>query len=106
MRFLVNANFGAAMIQAIQEVGFEAVSVPTLFGSGYPDSAILEYAAENEYIIVTKDSDFGELVFRQNRPHSGIIYIREEDDPVAVGLIQEFLRAKNDPRGRFVRLKR
>ncbi len=105
MRFLVNANFGPSMVEAIQKLGFVAVSVPELFGLAYPDSAILEYAKQNGYIIVTKDSDFGELVFHQNVPHAGILYIREEDQSAAIELVKEYLRAGNDPTGSFVRLR-
>ena len=105
LRFLVNANFGTIMIEALRQWGFVAISASETLGLACPDFAILEYAEKNDYIVVTKDSDFGELIFHQNKPHAGVLYIREEDEPTAIKLVQEYLRAGNDPRGKFVRLR-
>ena len=37
---------------------------------------VLETAQFEERILVTNDKDFGEMIFRQKRPHSGVILLR------------------------------
>jgi predicted nuclease of predicted toxin-antitoxin system len=41
-----------------------------------PDKSILELANKEERIVVSQDSDFGTLVFRDEMPFLGIIYLR------------------------------
>ena len=37
------------------------------------DRVLLEWAAREERILVTIDTDFGELVFREGSPHCGVV---------------------------------
>ncbi len=37
------------------------------------DEALLAWAAAEDRILITNDKDFGELVFRDSRPHAGLI---------------------------------
>lgn len=39
---------------------------------------ILKIAANEKRILITKDKDFGELVFRLNKGHAGVILLRLE----------------------------
>lgn len=43
---------------------------------GIDDATVLEIASREGAILVTADTDFGELVFRQSRPSVGVILIR------------------------------
>jgi predicted nuclease of predicted toxin-antitoxin system len=45
---------------------------------GMSDDVILAKCYNKSYILVTSDKDFGEMVFRQNLKHRGIILIRCE----------------------------
>ncbi len=40
------------------------------------DESVLEIAFENGALLITEDKDFGELVFRLQLPHHGILLIR------------------------------
>jgi predicted nuclease of predicted toxin-antitoxin system len=40
------------------------------------DPDILALAVSSNSVLVTKDKDFGELVFKEKLPHSGIVLIR------------------------------
>ena len=42
------------------------------------DDIILKIARKEKRILITRDKDFGELVFRLNRAHAGVILIRLE----------------------------
>lgn len=44
------------------------------------DDRILEKAVAEGLILITNDKDFGEMVFREKRPHRGIILLRLEDE--------------------------
>ncbi len=43
---------------------------------GSTDEMVLEKASSEERILVTDDKDFGELIFRLNKPTSGLILLR------------------------------
>lgn len=43
---------------------------------GASDETVLDLANREAAILLTSDRDFGELVFRQGRVHSGVILIR------------------------------
>ena len=42
------------------------------------DDVLLQIVADEKRILVTKDKDFGELVFRLNKVHSGVVLLRLE----------------------------
>lgn len=51
--------------------------------AGVDDESVLKLAAEYQVPLITKDKDFGELVYRLRRINSGVILIRLD------GLIQD-----------------
>lgn len=64
---------------------------------GSSDDDLLRYAADEGWVVLTADKDFGELVFRQRLPHCGVVLLRVEDQR-AVSVIQ-VLRALLDEYG-------
>ncbi len=46
---------------------------------GSPDDEVIQTAFEENWIIVTSDKDFGELVYRRRRPHKGVVLLRLDD---------------------------
>lgn len=40
------------------------------------DRAILELALTEQRVVISEDSDFGTLIFRDNLPFYGVIYLR------------------------------
>lgn len=47
---------------------------------GLDDESIIERAYHGNYILITNDKDFGELVFRMMKPHKGVILLRLKDE--------------------------
>jgi len=43
-----------------------------------PDSEILAIASGQQALLITYDKDFGEIVFRQNQVHHGVLLLRLE----------------------------
>ncbi len=54
---------------------------------GIPDSEVLIKALNEDWILITNDKDFGELVFRERLDHHGIILLRLEDERSANKII-------------------
>jgi predicted nuclease of predicted toxin-antitoxin system len=46
---------------------------------GMKDEDILGKAYKEDFIIITNDKDFGELIYRKNLPHKGIVLLRLND---------------------------
>lgn len=80
MRFLVDECTGPAVARWLrEEKGHEVFSVfDEARGAG--DDEILEKAFAENWILITNDKDFGEKVYKEHRPHRGIIFLRLEDE--------------------------
>jgi predicted nuclease of predicted toxin-antitoxin system len=44
------------------------------------DDDILDKAYSEEWILVTNDKDFGERVYHGSLPHSGVVFLRLQDE--------------------------
>lgn len=62
MRFLADENIHAELVRWLRATGHDVTYVAEVL-SGEPDRAILTTAQRERRIIVTDDTDFGELVF-------------------------------------------
>lgn len=75
MRGVVDESTGPSVALWLTSLGHDVVSIydelPRL-----PDEDILAFAARDVRIVITNDKDFGELVFRDRRPHRGVILLR------------------------------
>jgi len=47
------------------------------------DNGLFRIANATDRILITNDKDFGEMVFRERRPHKGIILLRLEDERIS-----------------------
>lgn len=79
MRFLVDECTGPAVAQWLKEQGHQVFST---FDEtpGAVDSDLVQKAFAENWILVTNDKDFGELVYRERRLHKGIILLRLQDE--------------------------
>lgn len=75
MKFLADENIEREFIEALREADFDVISV---FENhiGITDDEILQIAVNEKAVILTYDTDFGELVFRFNLKFYGIILLR------------------------------
>jgi predicted nuclease of predicted toxin-antitoxin system len=62
MRFLVDANLSPRVAAGLTSAGFDSVHVTQVGLLTASDQDILDYAAENGLVIVSADTDFGELL--------------------------------------------
>jgi predicted nuclease of predicted toxin-antitoxin system len=62
VRLLIDANLSPRVAASLASAGFDAIHVVNVGLLTAADEAILAYAAANELVIVSADTDFGELL--------------------------------------------
>lgn len=75
MRFLLDQDVYEATARFLLIQGHEIVRASQIGMSQAPDIVILSTAAEDNRILVTRDRDFGSLVFAR-RLGTGVVYLR------------------------------
>jgi predicted nuclease of predicted toxin-antitoxin system len=75
MKFLVDECTGPAVAHWLEQQGHDAVSVYNQ-ARGIDDDKVIEIAEVEERILITNDRGFGEKVFRERRPHHGVVFLR------------------------------
>jgi predicted nuclease of predicted toxin-antitoxin system len=82
MRFLVDESTGPAVARWLREQGHAVFSVYDE-ARGSDDDTIIQKAFIENWILITNDKDFGEKVYRERRPHKGIVFLRLDDERAA-----------------------
>jgi predicted nuclease of predicted toxin-antitoxin system len=82
MRFLIDECTGPTVAAWLDEQGHEVFSVFDE-ARGMADNEVLRKAHDENWILITNDKDFGEKVYRERRPHRGIILMRLDDERAA-----------------------
>lgn len=72
MRFLTDRCAGTKLAAWLRDNGHAGQEAQSL-GADPGDRALLELAVASGRIMITIDTDFGELIHRQGLPHSGLI---------------------------------
>jgi predicted nuclease of predicted toxin-antitoxin system len=76
MKILANENFPKASVEYLQSNGYDIKSIGT-DNAGISDGEVMMIAISENRLIVTFDSDYGELIFKHGyKPPAGVIYIR------------------------------
>jgi len=75
MRFLVDECTGPAVARWLCEQGHEVFCVYSE-ARGMGDDNVIQKAVAEDRILITNDKDFGEKVYRERRPHKGVILLR------------------------------
>lgn len=75
MKILADENIEREFIEALREADFDVLSVRESY-IGFSDNEILQVAIEKQAVILTYDTDFGELVFRFGLQSHGVILLR------------------------------
>ena len=63
----------------LQAYGHEVFSVYQQ-ARGIDDDTIIQKAFDENWILITNDKDFGEKVYREKRPHRGVVFLRLKDE--------------------------
>jgi predicted nuclease of predicted toxin-antitoxin system len=76
LRFLFDESVELRIAFALTQHGHNVAVVGIDHPAALSDSDVLRIAHEETRVLVTNDTDFGELAVRQRQAHSGIILIR------------------------------
>lgn len=74
LKFLMDADMPRSSAQVIRNMGFDVDDVRDIGMRAAKDREIIEYALINKRIIVTRDTDFGEVL--RYPEHPGAIILR------------------------------
>jgi predicted nuclease of predicted toxin-antitoxin system len=83
MRFLLDQSAEARIGIFLISIGHDATRVGKDHPPGLPADDVLAITVSERRILLTNDSDFGELIFKQLHPHAGVIYLRFPLDTTA-----------------------
>jgi predicted nuclease of predicted toxin-antitoxin system len=79
MRFLVDECTGPQVAQWLRDQNHDVFSVYDQ-ARGIADDDIIDKAYRENWILITNDKGFGEKIYREGRPHRGVIFLRLEDE--------------------------
>jgi|SRR5881394_960778 len=72
MRFLIDRCVGTSLAKWLRAKGHDVLESRDR-GADPGDSVLLEWAAQESRILITIDTDFGQLVFLHGQSHCGLI---------------------------------
>jgi len=89
MRFLVDQDVYQATIEFLLKQGHDVVPIKRLGLERASDLLLLQKAKELERLFVTRDKDFGALVFLEKEASGGVVFLRGK--PTEIELIHSEL---------------
>jgi len=97
MRFLVDETAGPAIARWLRGQGHEVFSVYET-ARGIDDDEVIGRAFAENRILITDDKDFGEKVYREQRPHKGVVLLRLDDEhtPIKIEALRRLLELYAD----------
>jgi len=101
---IADENCHAGIIAHLRSLGFAVLSVRESF-PGISDQKVLDLTIQNNALLVTEDSDFGELVFSHHNPAVGVVFLRyapEEWKETSAALAKVLSSRAQEFRGKFV----
>ena len=72
MKFLADEGIDRSIVIGLRLLNFDVYYVIDKVRS-LEDDVLLKIASDEKRILITKDKDFGELVYRLNKAHFGVI---------------------------------
>jgi len=90
MRFLIDRCAGTLTAEWLRTQGHDVVESREL-GPDPGDRVLLEWAEQESRILITIDTDFGQLVFLEGQPHSGLIRLPVVPSSERVAIIKDLI---------------
>jgi predicted nuclease of predicted toxin-antitoxin system len=82
VRFLLDESADVRLKAHLLVRGHDVTSIVPDYRAGLSDPDVLAIAVREQRILITDDTDFGELVFRRQLAHAGIILYRLGRSPL------------------------
>lgn len=75
MNFLADEGIDKQIVDRLRQDGYVVVYIAEE-APGITDDVILDMANQQSALLLTRDKDFGELVYRMNRVTQGVLLVR------------------------------
>ena len=75
MKLLADESVEGPIVRRLRDDG-HVIDWISEFSPGLPDWEVLARAYREGVVLLTFDKDFGELVYRQRKPHAGVLLLR------------------------------
>lgn len=99
MRFLLDQNLPPSLVDLLVDAGHDVVHVQSLGMHAASDREIVQVAVDADRVIVSADTDFGDLLASSNAPKPSILLLRRQDRRRAVELAALLLANLDDVSG-------
>jgi predicted nuclease of predicted toxin-antitoxin system len=83
MKFLLDESADYPLAEVLAKAGHDVTTIVSDYPRALKDQDVLTLAHNEERVLITNDTDFGELIFRQHLPHAGVILFRLGREDVA-----------------------
>ena len=75
MEIIADESCAGPVIRALRSAGHDVIAIAEI-SKGVPDEQVMERAFLERRVLITEDSDFGELVYVQRRPSAGVVLVK------------------------------
>lgn len=98
LSFLTDENIDQEVVNFLRDRGFDVLDIKEQELFRLSDRSILEMAWQQKRVIISQDSDFGTLIFRDAMEVRGVIYLRpgHESPEVHLQTMEAILSANLD----------
>ncbi|MCW1968629.1 MAG: DUF5615 family PIN-like protein [Anaerolineae bacterium] len=76
MKIIIDMNLPPAWVMVLNQHGYESVHWSSMGKPDAPDSSIMAWALQNEYVVFTHDLDFGTLLALTHAKGPSVIQVR------------------------------
>jgi predicted nuclease of predicted toxin-antitoxin system len=80
MRFVADESFDFRVVRALRAAGHDVIAVIEA-SPGVDDTAVIDIAVRERRILLTEDSDFGQLVYATAKQTAGVMLLRFPSSP-------------------------
>ncbi|WP_028523526.1 DUF5615 family PIN-like protein [Runella limosa] len=78
MKIVADEGIEARLVLGLRETGFDVLYIAEEMPS-LPDEGVLDLSLRENRLLLTRDKDFGDLVYRDRKKHNGIVLVRLKD---------------------------
>ena len=75
MKFLADESCAGPVIRALRDAGHDVAAIAEV-AKGAADEVVMDLALGERRILITEDSDFGELVYARGHSTAGVMLVR------------------------------
>ena len=108
MRFLLDESADRRLKEHLRTLGHDVTSVVPDYTAGLADQEVLAIAVREQRVLIVTDKDFGELIFRQQLAHAGVILDRlgPADLATKISWLDRLLNQYPNPANQFLVITR